>query len=253
MPAPRPAILRRPARAGRRAGRVHTRGRASCRIGPCHPIEAAMEVVAECASPPLGLAPVEPVVYLSWTGGIPVMYPRIPWPMTRRITRPAMFARYCCGRDAGRAWPRSSTRNRGGAGSDHLIAISSPAAGPMYAQVEESAALPAKLEARRAWLCYDVPGCTANRETGCRVTTTTRCPLTAVRCRAVSRHPSKRGATWVRPIPGAVGAVRNRRCWRGWKVDAPRRRGIRCFMTDRRMQLRERLVRGLGQEARFCT
>ena len=45
------------------------------RIGPRHPIEAATEAVTECASPPLGLAPVEPVVYLLWTDGIPVMYP----------------------------------------------------------------------------------------------------------------------------------------------------------------------------------
>jgi hypothetical protein len=46
----------------------------ACWIGPRPPIEAVTEAATECA-PPLGLDPAEPVVYLSWTGDTPVMYP----------------------------------------------------------------------------------------------------------------------------------------------------------------------------------
>ena len=45
---------RRPARAGRRAGLVRARAGAGCRIGPHHPIEAAIEALAEYRSLPLG-------------------------------------------------------------------------------------------------------------------------------------------------------------------------------------------------------
>jgi len=83
---------------------------AGSRISPRHPIEAAMEAVTECSPPaaewktgtvpwratlpahldaaraaascrksfpvsPLGLDLVEPVIYLSWTGDVPVVHP----------------------------------------------------------------------------------------------------------------------------------------------------------------------------------
>ena len=105
---PAGSVLRRPARAGRRAGLVRACGRGGL-PDRCHPhrIEAAVEALAECPSLPPGWktgtaalrerryraarVPNVPVrdwirqsrsMCLPWTGDRPVMYRRIPAPVT---------------------------------------------------------------------------------------------------------------------------------------------------------------------------
>src|SRR6266496_6405373 len=55
-----------------------------------------------------------------------------------------------------------------------------------------------RVAARGAERCYDVPGCTANRETGCRVVPPAAGPYRDIRANMEQ--------TWVRPIPGVHGS-----------------------------------------------
>jgi hypothetical protein len=58
------------------------------------------EVVTEYASPPLGVDPVEPVVYLSWTDDAPVMYPPYTCADDAPVHEATMPVCGCCERDS---------------------------------------------------------------------------------------------------------------------------------------------------------
>ena len=142
-------VLRRSARAGRRAGLVQypRPGRAADRPAPSH--RGCAEVVTGACRPPpgwktgtapwratlrpdlgaaasggvtpqgfpvslgQGLDPAEPVMYLSWTGDVPVVYPPYTcagdMPGSPRPRSPLVLLRARCQAD----WRRSGVKNRG--------------------------------------------------------------------------------------------------------------------------------------------